>query len=93
MGFLDFIFGGKGYNATVKKNTTPKRLTKPEMKKLVWELHDILDQGQRKAIIDACPANIYGPREFRMFLGKLRRQGIISYFEVQKIWGKFKNYF
>ena len=92
MGLFDLLFGGK-YNQTVKKNTTPKRLTKEEMKKLVWALHDILDQGQRKKIINACPQNIYGPREFRRFLRRLRQQGSISYFEVQKIWGKFKDYF
>lgn len=94
MGLWNFVFGGGGYNATVKKNTTKGRLTKVEFKKLMWERHDILDQKQREEMLSLFPGSaIYGPDQFKRFLRMLGRQGIISRFEGRKIFGLFSKYF
>lgn len=93
MGLFDLLFGGGSYNTTVKKNTVPGRLTHLEVQKLVWELHELLDEGQRKAIAAAFPANTYSLLEIKKILWRLRQQGIISQLEVDKILGAVGKYF
>ncbi len=93
MGFWDLLFGGGGYSTTVKKNTVPGRLTHLEVQKLVWELHELLDEGQRKAIVAAFPANTYSLLEIKKILWRLRQQGIISDLEVNKILAVVSKYF
>ena len=98
MGILDTLFGGGGgtssYGNTVKKDTVPDRLTRTELKKLLWQLHDYIDYKERDAILAAFPGSAYfGRYEIKKKLWKLRDEHKISRTDMEKFLGALDEYF
>ena len=62
-----------------------KKITRQELKDLLWEAHDVLDQKQREMILDSFPEGTSSMIYFHRTISKMHEMGYLSSIDYERL--------